>query len=203
MKHLIFIFLASARGLPQLQETDRDVAEVVAVLEAQLPDDIKDSVYNAFQVGVGNTEEFIDAVVDKIDNTSLVQGINNLFKDTVSSIQNPDSSLHFLLEYLPEAVLQYIPASARTGPVGATVGIVIFMIVLSNIISLWQKTYHLWGEYVPDIFIFPESVEMIADEAARAGRALLSDPATLDNLHQGVMKAVDKYNQLQEIYGEY
>ena len=49
MKHLIFIFLASARGLPQLQETDRDVAEVVAVLEAQLPEDIKDSVYNTFQ----------------------------------------------------------------------------------------------------------------------------------------------------------
>ena len=43
MKHLIFIFLASARGLPQLQETDRDVAE------AQLPEDIKDSVYNTFQ----------------------------------------------------------------------------------------------------------------------------------------------------------
>ena len=197
MKHLIFIFLASARGLPQLKETDRDVAEVVAVLEAQLPEDIKDSVYNAFQVGVGNTEELIDAVVDKIDNTSLVQGIKNLFKDTVFSIQNHYlSSLHFLFEYLPEAVLQYIPASARTGPVGATVGVVIFMIVLSNIISFLIKTYHLWGEYVFGSFIFPESVEMIADKAARAGRALLSDPATLDNLHQGLMKAVDKYNQL-------
>ena len=45
MKHLIFIalFFASTRGLPQLQETDGDVAE------AMLPENIKDSVYNTFQ----------------------------------------------------------------------------------------------------------------------------------------------------------
>ena len=45
MKHLIFIalFFASTRCLPQIQETDSDVAE------AQLPEDIKDSVYNTFQ----------------------------------------------------------------------------------------------------------------------------------------------------------
>merc|ERR1719195_961093 len=199
MKHLTFIFLVlfleGSQCLPQVQvDVDRDVAEV--------PELVQGPVHLAVKPTVDQVQDLINAVVDNVTgeyNNSAIPVLIN----TVSTIQDPASPLHFLLQIIPQPIVALLPRQARTGPVGATVGLVLLTVGIYYISTILYYIGFFIGKYILANIIFPNSVERMADEAAKAGRALLSDPATLDNLHQGVLKAVDKYNQLQEIYGEY
>merc|ERR1712228_1031761 len=161
----------------------------------QLPELVQGPVHLAVKPTVDQVQDLIDAVVDNVTGEYNNSAIPVLL-DTVSTIQDPASPLHFLLQIIPQPIVALLPQQARTGPVGATVGLVLLTV------GIYYICFFI-GKYILANIIFPNSVERMADEAAKAGRALLSDPATLDNLHQGVLKAVDKYNQLQEIYGEY
>ena len=69
-------------------------------------------------------------------------------------------------------------------------------------VGVFCSSYFLRLLYILANIVFPNSVERMADEAAKAGRSLQSNPAALalDNLHQDMLMAVDKYNQLQETY---
>ena len=50
------------------------------------------------------------------------------FMEAVSTIQDPASPLHFLLQYIPPSITDLLPQQVRTGPVGATVGLVLLAV---------------------------------------------------------------------------
>ena len=204
---LSIALLTLANGLPQIQQSEKDLVDVENYLEQKLPEILQGPVHNAVAPTVEHAQGIIDAVVDNLTveylNSSLPAIIETVSEQVSDAVQNPDSPFHFLINYLPQAVIDLLPASARTGFLGATTAIIIMTVTA---FALFPVTYYIGffvGKYILGSIIFPNSVEEVAEEAAKAGRALLGDSEVLDNLHEGVMKAVDTYNLLQEINGQY
>merc|ERR1719278_2251219 len=213
MKHLtslsLILFLASSRCLPQSQESGDSLNHTQVQELVQTGGNNNSSFATAENFAI----EFLDAIYNiqignnpplgEIGPPLLMTGvIFYYYADAVLNIQDPASPLHFLLQYIPPSIADLLPQQVRTGPVGATVGLVLFTVGVFYTSTILYYIGYIIGKYILANIVFPNSVERMADEAAKAGRSLLSDPVALDNLHQGVLKAVDKYNQLQEIYWE-
>jgi len=219
----LILFLASSQCLPQSQESGDGLPQI------QVQELVQTGGNNnsTFVTGENFGSDFLEAVssiqvqdrppIGEIGAPLLATAAFFYFyidelREAVSTIQDPSSPLHFLLQYIPPSITDLLPQQVRTGPVGATLGLVLLAVgvfytsTILYYIIITLLPYHpiyLIGKYIYANFAFPDSVETMAEEAAKTGRSLLSDPVALDNLSQGVLKAVDKYNQLQEIYGEY
>ena len=155
------------------------------------------------QVELEQVQGLFDAVVENFTSeyqNSSIPAIIDTVKETVTdAVQNPDSPFNFLLDYVPQVILDLLPVQARTGFLGVTTAIIILTVAAFTFLPVTYYIGFFIGKYVLGSFIFPNSVEEMAEEAAKAGRALLGDSEVLDNLHEGVMKAVDTYTLLQQI----
>ena len=84
-------------------------------------DDVQGPVHLAVKPTVDQVQDLIDAVVDNVTGEYNNSAIPVLL-DTVSTIQDPASPLHFLLQIIPQPIVALLPQQARTGPVGALWG---------------------------------------------------------------------------------
>lgn len=204
---LSIALLAVVHGLPQIQQTEKDLVDVENFLEQQLPDFIQGTVHDTIAPTVEHAQGIIDSILDNVtseyQNSSLPAIIETVSETVTDAVTNPESPFNFLLDYLPQFILDRIPVQARTGLLGATTAILILTVAAFAFLPVTYYIGYFVGKYVLGSFIFPNSVEKMAEEAAKAGRALIGDSEALDNLHEGVMKAVDTYNLLQQISGQY
>ena len=200
--------ISMAYALPQIQQTEKDLVDVENFLEEKLPGILQGPVHSAVAPTVDQAQGLFDAVVENFTSeyqNSSIPAIIDTVKETVTdAVQNPDSPFHFLftsspLYYLPQVFLNLLPVRARTGLLGATTAIIILTVAAFAFLPVTYYIGYFIGKYVLGSIIFPNSVEEMAEEAAKAGRALLGDSEMLDNLHEGVMKAVDTYTLLQQI----
>ena len=207
MKHLtslsLILFIASSRCLPQSQESGDSLNQTQVQELVQTEGNSNSSFATAENFAI----EFLDAIYNiqignnpplgEIGPPLLMTGvIFYYYADAVLNIQDPASPLHSLLHYIPPSITDLLPQQVRTGPVGATVGLVLFTVGVFYTSTILYYIGYLIGHYILAKIVFPNRGGAPSGE----WRSLPSAPATLDNLHQGVMKAVDKYNQLQEIY---
>ena len=192
-----------AYALPQIQQTEKDLVDVENFLEEKLPGILQGPVHSAVAPTVEQVQGLFDAVVENFTSeyqNSSIPAIIDTVKETVTdAVQNPDSPFNFLLDYVPQVILDLLPVQARTGFLGVTTAIIILTVAAFTFLPVTYYIGFFIGKYVLGSFIFPNSVEEMAEEAAKAGRALLGDSEVLDNLHEGVMKAVDTYTLLQQI----
>ena len=204
---LSIALLAVIHGLPQIQQTEKDLVDVENYLEQQLPGFIQGTVHDTIAPTVEHAQGIIDSILDNVtseyQNSSLPAIIETVSETVTDAVTNPESPFHFLLDYFPQFILDRIPVQARTGLLGATTAILILTVAAFAFLPVTYYIGYFVGKYVLGSFIFPNSVEEMAEEAAKAGRALIGDSEALDNLHEGVMKAVDTYNLLQQISGQY
>ena len=196
-----------AYALPQIQQTEKDLVDVENFLEEKLPGILQGPVHSAVAPTVEQVQGLFDAVVENFTSeyqNSSIPAIIDTVKETVTdAVQNPDSPFNFLLDYVPQVILDLLPVQARTGFLGVTTAIIILTVAAFTFLPVTYYIGFFIGKYVLGSFIFPNSVEEMAEEAAKAGRALIGDSEALDNLHNGVMKAVDTYNLLQQFSGQY
>ena len=192
-----------AYALPQIQQTEKDLVDVENFLEEKLPGILQGPVHSAVAPTVEQVQGLFEAVVENFTSeyqNSSIPAIIDTVKETVTdAVQNPDSPFNFLLDYVPQVILDLLPVQARTGFLGVTTAIIILTVAAFTFLPVTYYIGFFIGKYVLGSFIFPNSVEEMAEEAAKAGRALLGDSEVLDNLHEGVMKAVDTYTLLQQI----
>ena len=195
--------ISMAYALPQIQQTEKDLVDVENFLEEKLPGILQGPVHSAVAPTVEQVQGLFDAVVENFTSeyqNSSIPAIIDTVKETVTdAVQNPDSPFNFLLDYVPQVILDLLPVQARTGFLGVTTAIIILTVAAFTFLPVTYYIGFFIGKYVLGSFIFPNSVEEMAEEAAKAGRALLGDSEVLDNLHEGVMKAVDTYTLLQQI----
>ena len=212
----LILFLASSQCLPQSQESGDSLNQSQEPGHSQTQVDEEAQVQELVQTGGNNNSsfaiEFLDAIYNiQIGNNPplgeiglplLMTGVIFYFyfyADAVLNIQDPSSPLHFLLQYIPPSITDLLPQQVRTGPVGATLGLVLLAVGVFYTSTILYYIGYIIGKYILAKIVFPNRGGAPSGE----WRSLPSAPATLDNLHQGVMKAVDKYNQLQETYREY
>ena len=200
---LSIALISMAYALPQIQQTEKDLVDVENFLEEKLPGILQGPVHSAVAPTVEQVQGLFDAVVENFTSeyqNSSIPAIIDTVKETVTdAVQNPDSPFNFLLDYVPQVILDLLPVQARTGFLGVTTAIIILTVAAFTFLPVTYYIGFFIGKYVLGSFIFPNSVEEMAEEAAKAGRALLGDSEVLDNLHEGVMKAVDTYTLLQQI----
>ena len=200
---LSIALISMAYALPQIQQTEKDLVDVENFLEEKLPGILQGPVHSAVAPTVEQVQGLFDAVVENFTSeyqNSSIPAIIDTVKETVTdAVQNPDSPVNFLLDYVPQVILDLLPVQARTGFLGVTTAIIILTVAAFTFLPVTYYIGFFIGKYVLGSFIFPNSVEEMAEEAAKAGRALLGDSEVLDNLHEGVMKAVDTYTLLQQI----
>ena len=230
MKHLtslsLILFLARSRCLPQSQESGDSLPQTQesgdSLNQSQVDEELQVVSRTSIKIGdqppLGDIgapllataaffyfyfDKFLPKFLDAIYNIPYYDYYYYADAFLTMTIQALSSPLHFLLQYIPPSIADLIPQQVRTGPVGATVGLVLLAVGVFYTSTILYYIGYIIGKYILANIVFPNSVERIAEKAAKAGRSLLSDPVALDNLHQGVLKAVDKYNQLQETYWEY
>ena len=200
---LSIALISMAYALPQIQQTEKDLVDVENFLEEKLPGILQGPVHSAVAPTVEQVQGLFEAVVENFTSeyqNSSIPAIIDTVKETVTdAVQNPDSPFNFLLDYVPQVILDLLPVQARTGFLGVTTAIIILTVAAFTFLPVTYYIGFFIGKYVLGSFIFPNSVEEMAEEAAKAGRALLGDSEVLDNLHEGVMKAVDTYTLLQQI----
>ena len=204
---LSIALLAVAHGLPQIQQTEKDLVDVENFLEQQLPGIIQGPVHDTIAPTVEHAQGIFDALLENVTteyaNSSIPAIITTVSETVTDAVVNPESPFHFIINYLPQFILDRLPVQARTGALGAFTAIVILTVAAFAFLPVTYYIGFFVGKYVLGSFIFPNSVEEMAEEAAKAGRALIGDTDALDNLHNGVMKAVDTYNLLQQFSGQY
>ena len=200
---LSIALLSVAYALPQIQQTEKDLVDVENFLEEKLPGILQGTVHNAVSPTVEQAQGLFDAVVENFtteyQNSSIPAIIETVKESVTDAIQNPDSPFNFLLAYIPQFILDLLPVQARTGFLGVTTAIIILTVAAFAFLPVTYYIGFFIGKYVLGSIIFPNTVEEMAEEAAKAGRALIGNSEMLDNLHEGVMKAVDTYTLLQQI----
>ena len=97
-----------------------------------------------------------------------------------------------MFDLMPRFVQDSLPAEARTGTLGV---FVVAVVVTSAIIAFVPVTYYA-GYFVGKYFIYP----LLSPFGRQlSGRSLMEDTNMLDNLTDGVMRAVETYNLLQSL----
>ena len=97
-----------------------------------------------------------------------------------------------MFDLMPRFVQDSLPAEARTGTLGV---FVVAVVVTSAIITFVPVTYYA-GYFVGKYFIYP----LLSPFGRQlSGRSLMEDTNMLDNLTDGVMRAVETYNLLQSL----
>ena len=160
------------------------------------------------------TEYVAENIVDII--TSLVQFISVEFADLIEFLKNNiilpinramnragdmilgDGEMtearegRSMFDLMPRFVQDSLPVEARTGTLGV---FVVAVVVTSAIIAFVPVTYYA-GYFVGKYFIYP----LLSPFGRQlSGRSLMEDTDMLDNLTDGVIRAVETYNLLQSL----
>ena len=197
-----FVVLVSlaclAQALPQSvvenNPSEKGLKEVIESVENALPPVLQEPFKEQVDSVNASIQNVINDIKDNITGEYESSVLPAVVEQVGLYVQDENSPIHFVLDYLPSWVQEKLPAQARTGPLGVAVAGVVVTVAALFLLPVTYAIGYFLGKY----FVAPAVLPFT--DRSQYGRSLLDfDPKMLENLTENVMTAVETYNLLQSL----